>query len=328
MYDIMEQRQIKQDPKFEDVYQMIDGLPLCRAFDDQNVRSAFSFQPADDDLLITTYPKCGTMWMQQIVYSILTKGNKNLLSVEERRKTMPKLEWVGDDAVGAIPKPRVITTHLPLRLQNFSTKAKYIHVARNPYDCCVSFYYHTKAIPFFYFENGTFDQFFEMFVEGEVSYGDYFEHVLPWYEHRKDKNVLFLTYENLKKDMPGLILKIADFLDVQTYGDLLRDNPAMLEKVCELSSFKKTKTIISADEIAAKDCDAATGVNQEIKKSPQMIEAEAVMKPIIENSARKGIVGDWKNHFSAKQVAVMQEYISRKAGGSDIMELWKDCDLP
>ncbi|KAH9379734.1 hypothetical protein HPB48_019785 [Haemaphysalis longicornis] len=73
-----------------------------------------------------------------------------------------------------------------------------------------------------------------MFVEGEVSYGDYFAHVLPWYEHRKDENVLFLTYENLKKDMPGLILKIADFLDVETYGDVLRDDPAMLEKVCEL----------------------------------------------------------------------------------------------
>ncbi|KAH9379752.1 hypothetical protein HPB48_013111 [Haemaphysalis longicornis] len=241
--------------------------------------------------------------MQQIVYSILTKGNKNLLSVEERRKTMPIMEWVGAEAVSAIPKPRVVTTHLPVSLQNFSTKAKYIYVARNPYDCCVSFYYHTKAIPFFYFENGTFDQFFEMFVEGEVSYGDYFAHVLPWYEHRNNENVLFLTYEDLKKDMPGLILKIADFLDVETYGNLLRDDPAMFEKICELSGFKKTKSIISADKIVTRESDAATGVNQEVNKTPQMIEAEAVMKPIIENSARKGIVGDWKRHFSAKQVA-------------------------
>ncbi|KAH7972560.1 hypothetical protein HPB52_013431 [Rhipicephalus sanguineus] len=83
---------------------------------------------------------------------------------------------------------------------------------RNPYDCCVSYYYHTKGLPEYRFQDGTFDEFFDMFLEGHVDFGHYFEHVLSWYERRFDHNVLFATYEDLKKDTAGWIMRIADFI--------------------------------------------------------------------------------------------------------------------
>ena len=32
-----------------------------------------------------------------------------------------------------------------------------------------------------------------------VKYGDYFDHVLSWWAHKDDKNVLFIKYEDIKK---------------------------------------------------------------------------------------------------------------------------------
>lgn len=50
-----------------------------------------------------------------------------------------------------------------------------------------------------------------MFEQGKVDFGDYFDHLLSWYAHRNNPNVLFVTYEELKKDTAGWILKLADF---------------------------------------------------------------------------------------------------------------------
>ncbi|KAH9379732.1 hypothetical protein HPB48_019787 [Haemaphysalis longicornis] len=69
--------------------------------------------------------------------------------------------------------------------------------------------------------------------------------------------------------MPKWILIIADFLDVETSGDLLRADRAMLEKACELSSFKKTKTTISEDKLVTNYSDAATGVIKISKSLPK-----------------------------------------------------------
>lgn len=34
--------------------------------------------------------------------------------------------------------------------------------------------------------DGTFDEFFELFISGNTDYGDYFDHLLGWYAHRWD----------------------------------------------------------------------------------------------------------------------------------------------
>lgn len=80
-------------------------------------------------------------------------------------------------------RPGALKIHLPFRLTPWSDKAKYIYVTRNPKDTCVSYYHHMKNIPGHGF-NGTFDQFFELFLSGKIDYGDYFDHVMEWYEHR------------------------------------------------------------------------------------------------------------------------------------------------
>lgn len=83
----------------------------------------------------------------------------------------------------AMPRPGAFKTHLPFRLVPWSDKAKYIYVTRNPKDTCVSAFHHMKNLPVNGFE-GNFDEFFEHFLSGDIDLGDYFDHVLGWYEHR------------------------------------------------------------------------------------------------------------------------------------------------
>ncbi|KAH6926204.1 hypothetical protein HPB50_015816 [Hyalomma asiaticum] len=91
-------------------------------------------------------------------------------------------------------------------------EAKYVYIAGNPYDTCVSFYYRTKDIPFYQFRGKSFGEFLELFLQGRVEYGDYLENVVAWYKHANDSSILFLTYEELKKDTPLSVHKIAAFM--------------------------------------------------------------------------------------------------------------------
>jgi len=91
---------------------------------------------------------------------------------------VPHLEEVGRDAVERLPEPRAIKTHLSFSMILACAEARYVVVVRNPYDCAVSFFHHTRGFEKHYgFSAGTFDDFFECFLAGEVDFGDYFDHL-------------------------------------------------------------------------------------------------------------------------------------------------------
>ncbi|GMT11393.1 hypothetical protein PFISCL1PPCAC_2690, partial [Pristionchus fissidentatus] len=59
-------------------------------------------------------------------------------------------------------------------------RAKYIYAVRNPKDCLTSYFHHHRNFKIYNFGNGEFDFFYELFMKGEVDYGDYFDHVNSW----------------------------------------------------------------------------------------------------------------------------------------------------
>ncbi|GBN77502.1 Sulfotransferase 1C2, partial [Araneus ventricosus] len=122
----------------------------------------------------------------------------------------------------------------------WSEQAKYIYVARNPKDCCVSYFHHTKNLPQHGFK-GDFDEYFELFLSGKVDYGDYFDHLMEWYEHRNDPNVLFMTYEQIQEDTETSVLKMASFIDDEKYAEPLRKDRQILNNILEFSSFQYMK---------------------------------------------------------------------------------------
>ncbi|XP_040073437.1 sulfotransferase 2B1-like [Ixodes scapularis] len=162
----------KDTRKHRQAYRMLQGLFLSYCFDDGCVRSALSYEAQPEDVFVVTYPKRGTTWLQYILCAIFNDRVPPVNSQDFWSK-MPFLEACGH--IGRTPRPIAIKTHLPFPKQPYSKQAKYLYLARNPYDCCVSCLYAIKVAPAYALEEGTFEEFLDMFLEGKVEFGDYFE---------------------------------------------------------------------------------------------------------------------------------------------------------
>ncbi|KAF8768064.1 Sulfotransferase 1C2 like protein [Argiope bruennichi] len=315
-------------PKKTPFYQDVDGFRLPGVFSAEAYRSALTYKPRPGDLFIVTYPKCGTTWVQNIVACIFREGKPFTSALQFFTET-PFLEMTGAKAGEVLKRPGAIKLHLPFHLTPWSPEAKYIYVARNPKDCFVSLYYHTEGMPGYRFEDGSLDDFFELFMNGEVEFGDYFETTLSWWEHRNDPNVLFITYEQLKKDTKGYVLKIAEFIDSK-YGEKLEKDEKMLQDVIHHSSFgfmkehlnrHLTELMTMPREMIEQNPDIPQGLRKMLLSGNfQMMKknAEGV------NFVRKGIVGDWKTHLSPEQNARLEKKFREKFAGTGLLELWKD----
>ncbi|EEC02340.1 sulfotransferase, putative [Ixodes scapularis] len=309
-----------------EVYRDVEGPYIPVKFEEKTVRSVLSYEPQEGDIFIVSYPKCGTTWVQYITYNIFNDGVRPPSMLDVLR-SVPFLECRGIPDKD-LPRPVAMKTHLPFSEQPYSEGAKYIYVSRNPYDCCVSFYNYVKTRLQHQFEDGTFDEFFESFVRGKVLFGDYFDHLLSWYAHGSDPNVLFMTYEGLKKDTESCVLKVADFIGKE-YGRKLRDHPELLERIVSNVSLEAMKGL--EKEMKTKAAERSVTEPSEMPegvRSKTALFGGPVAKPFLGDLVRKGVVGDWKNHFSPVQVERMKEWIALKTKGSDVMCLWKDIDLP
>ncbi|KAM7300214.1 transport and Golgi organization protein 1 [Ixodes scapularis] len=179
---------------------------------------------------------------QQMIQLLLNKG-QSMRTFSEFTNRAPFLEIQGLQESSSYA-PRLLRTHLPMNRLRLSDKAKYVYVARNPWDCCVSNFHMMRDFPSFDFAEGTFDDFLDTFLDGRFGFGDYFDHVLSGYEHRHDSNVFFVTYEEIHRDKAGVVRRLARFLD-EEYGDIANLRLFGAHKdacfiVCELASLSTT----------------------------------------------------------------------------------------
>ncbi len=87
-------------------------------------------------------------------------------------------------------------------------------MVRNPRDTLVSGYRYYSMIELIGPYLGSWGQFFQLFKEKQLIWGDLFEHTVEWYNFNKTReNSLILRYEDdLKDDLRGSIKKLSDFL--------------------------------------------------------------------------------------------------------------------
>ena len=63
------------------------------------------------------------------------------------------------------------------------------------------------------FTSGSFDIFFNAFIEDVCGYyTPFLPHVLEYWKRKDEPNILFITYEEMKQDLPSIIKKTAAFL--------------------------------------------------------------------------------------------------------------------
>ncbi|XP_072018270.1 LOW QUALITY PROTEIN: amine sulfotransferase-like [Amphiura filiformis] len=195
------------------------------------VKALKDYDVRDDDIWVTTYPKAGTHWTVEIVNLVLTDGHEE--NIDRTKQPLPiELDHVqpGTKIPDHLPShmriplyergkswssPTVFMNHLPEHMmpkQIYEGKGKVVFVLRNPKDSAVSMWHFFRPSKFNP-KHEQWDTFFEQFCTEEMIWGNYFTYNLAfWKNHRHDSNFLFLKYEDMKRDLRGAVVQIADFL--------------------------------------------------------------------------------------------------------------------
>ena len=125
-----------------------------------------------DDVIVASFPKCGTTWMQHLVYLVKTRDFEGASKwrVDER---IPFLEFPTPATPQTLinlanrPSPRIFKTHAPAKwLPRDAHKGKVVYMYRNAKDACVSLFNHH-----FRLSNGEwpfpFEKMARDFIEGK-----------------------------------------------------------------------------------------------------------------------------------------------------------------
>ncbi|KAK8769897.1 hypothetical protein V5799_013638 [Amblyomma americanum] len=198
-------------------------------------------------------------------------------------------------------------------------EGKYVYVARNPWDVCVSFYKMASNLSNFDFQDGTFEEFVDVFVNGNFGYGDYFEHVASGYALREEPNVFFITYEELKKDTLEVILRLARFLG-ERYGNALQEDDKLLEQLLDRSKPEYMRSVVV--------------LNLSDNASPHWEDLVSRTKPTCKEGyegdksryafVRTATVGGWKEYFTPELLRRIESRICEAEKSSSFMNLWTD----
>ena len=208
---------------------------------DSTMWNGFSFR--DDDVIIASYAKSGTTWLQQIVAQLIFNGDVTGpvgemspwvdLRVPPREVKLPAIE--------AQSHRRFLKTHLPVDALNFSPKAKYIYIARDGRDVVWSLYnHHVNANAAWY---GALNEspglvgnkiapptkdvvpyFRDWLTNDGQPFWSLWQNMRSWWAIRGLGNVQLVHYADLKRDMEGEMRQIATFLDLDP-----QNWPAVLE---------------------------------------------------------------------------------------------------
>ncbi|CAM5147879.1 unnamed protein product [Natator depressus] len=278
--------------------QLVHGIPLMEPIA-QQWGPIEDFQAWPDDLLISTYPKAGTTWMQEIVDLILVRGDVEKACRAPTHIRIPFLEICspppvpsGVQQLANVPPPRVIKTHLPFQLvpkSFWENRCKVIYVARNAKDNLVSYYFFdqmNKTQP----EPGPWELYLQKFMDGKLAWGSWYDHVCGYWAERANHRILYVFYEDMKEDPAREIRRVMDFLEVEL-------PPEVLEKIVQQTSFQ----IMKENPMANYSSIPSVILDQTI--SPFM---------------RKGEVGDWKNHFTVAQSEAFDAHYQRCMEGTGL----------
>ncbi|XP_053308570.1 sulfotransferase 2A1-like isoform X2 [Spea bombifrons] len=241
----------------------------------------------------------GTHWMVEILSLIRSNGDPSWCQKVPNWERIPWLEISGYAGQFADHQtsPRYFSSHLPIQFfpkSFFTSKAKIIYTARNPKDVLVSLYNFALMSTVIKTPH-SFDELIEDFLNGTVPFGSWFDHIKGWMQMKDRNNFLFITFEELKKDHRGTVMKICKFLGKEL------DEEA-LDLVVEHSSFKMMKDNSMSNHSQAPEF---------------FIDKNS-------NFLRKGISGDWRKCLTEAQKENVDKLYKEKMEGFNMKFVWDE----
>ena len=179
------------------------------------------YRPRAHDVLVCSYFKSGTNWTMQIATQIAYRGHAEFEHIhdivpwpEMPARSSYAVSPNDDNARRAAPTGlRVMKTHLPLGVVPDVPEARYIAVVRDPKDVLVSSYHFMRAVGLGRLMPSVND-WVDVFLSADTPTGSWAEHLASYWRVRNRSNVLFLTYEEMRVDLPAAVDRIASFLGV------------------------------------------------------------------------------------------------------------------
>ncbi|XP_049914203.1 amine sulfotransferase-like isoform X2 [Epinephelus moara] len=248
------------------------------------------------DIYLITYPKSGTIWMQQILVKIMDAAHPDQVEEATNRIRVPWLEGsTVDNFLRERPDPRLYRTHLSPNMLPHGVKTKrtkVVYVMRNPKDVLVSLYHFAHSWVMLETPK-SFEDFFQDFLDGKAFMGSWFDHVREYYNEKDQMDILFVKYEDMLKDVRGEVVKLCAFLEKALTDEAI-------DHVVEMSTFKHMKTDPSANY---KD----------------LIEKQRYQK----ETMRKGVAGDWKNFFTVAQNELFDRVFTERMNNLPLSFTWE-----
>lgn len=275
-----------------------------------------TFQAHPDDVLLASPPKTGTTWLKALCLCIMQNpipittsdvgvnaeaaaadDDDDILARDNPHFHVQTIESMiyatkPHPDLYSTPSPRLFHTHLPYKVLPDSTKndagCKIVYITRNPKDTLISLWHFFNSI---FRPNGLepypLDRAVDCFCSGVHQYGPFFDHVLEyWLESQKrPTKILFLKYEELKREPKAEVKKLASFLGRPFASE------EELEKVVWRCSLERLRDL-------------------EVNKNGSILHG-------VPNSSyfRRGAVGDWKNYLTPElQQQINQTALSKFEG--------------
>ncbi|PIK35321.1 putative sulfotransferase 1C2 [Apostichopus japonicus] len=262
-----------------------------------------TFEVREDDLILATYPKCGTHWMMEVIFLMQHDGHVDKIPRNVNPAlhgglsfgVPPDMKRSVMESLATQPSPRFYITHLPSQLlppQVWTKKPKVVYVTRNPKDACNSLFRFANANPMNK-EPIPWEKIYQNFMSKRAVFGNWFDHTLAYWEHRNDENVCFVTFEEMKKDIRSVIRRLEKFLGVTVTDDGLE----RIVEHCSLEGMKKTYAKVEA-------------------ASPDGVHYTRAFGQI--PFLQKGVSGGWKALFTDEQRDAVDKMVKERLAGTGL----------
>ena len=209
------------------------------------------YRPRDGDIVIATYPKCGTTWMQRIVGLLIFQDPAPIPLMEVSPWIDRRAETLVDEYFATIESQRhrrFLKSHLPFDGLPIFDEVRYIFVARDGRDALLSWHNFASGFPPEIVDrldrNGLGDEQlgrpfprpcqlpedeFHRWLTESATPGaadglpnvSFFHHSQSWWEQRGRSNVLLVHFNDLQKDLPGEMARVARYLGISPRSDKL-----------------------------------------------------------------------------------------------------------
>ena len=266
------------------------------------------FKPQTNDIILSSFPKTGTTWLKAMSFAIMTRSSVDI-SASPLLTTMPHecvLSLEGALAHNSFHRNQdtpLIGTHVPytsLPKSIIDSGCKIIYICRDPKDTFVSLWQFArnaslKGADSSTGEDAELEKAFELFCDGVTYYGPYWDHVLGYWKASLEspERILFLKFEDLKKEALFYVKKIAEFISYPF--SLEEEEKGMVQKIVDLCSFQNLSEL---------------EVNKTGHLHGNMFEKRLFF--------RKGETGDWKNYLTPTMATRLDQITEQKLRSSGL----------